>query len=256
MKRAGERLCFRVNRPAAFICVSDGVADEMRRHFPALSDRVVTIHNGVDTDGFAPGVRPEEASARRASLNAAAGQLVAVFVGSEWERKGLEPAIRALVAAPEWILAVAGGGDEARYRALAHELGVGERLRWLGVVSDIQPVYAMADAFVLPSSYETFSLVTFEAAASGLPVLAAPVSGVRELIDDGRNGFLIGREPDQIAARLRQLADDPALRERLGEAARRSALEFSWERMVDRHRELYRRLAEGSQPREREPARV
>ncbi len=54
-----------------------------------------------------------------------------------------------------------------------------------------QLVYELADAFVLPSSYETFSLVTFEAAASALPVLATPVNGVRELIEDGHNGFLI-----------------------------------------------------------------
>ena len=57
-------------------------------------------------------------------------------------------------------------------------------------------MYELADAFVLPSSYETFSLVTFEAAASGLPILATPVNGVRELIEDGRNGFLIAPDPD------------------------------------------------------------
>ncbi len=59
-------------------------------------------------------------------------------------------------------------------------------MHWLGVVRDIQVVYELADAFVLPSSYETFSLVTFEAAASGLPILATPVNGVRELIATGR----------------------------------------------------------------------
>lgn len=247
LKRAGERLCFRVDRPAAVVCVSDGVAAEVREHFPALAERVVTIHNGVDTASFAPDVRAAEAQAMRASLAVPERALIAAFVGSEWERKGLEPAIRALASAPDWILLVAGAGDEPRYRALADALGLGERVRWLGVTSDVQLVYALADAFVLPSSYETFSLVTFEAAASGLPILAAPVSGVRELIEDGRNGFLITREPRDIAERLNELARDPALRGRLGRAARESALRFSSERMVAEHHELYQRLAGRSQ---------
>jgi glycosyltransferase involved in cell wall biosynthesis len=243
LKRAGERLCFRANRPAAFVCVSHGVADEMREHFPKLADRVVTIHNGVDTEAFAPDVRRSEALAARASHGIAEEELVAVFVGSEWERKGLEPVIRALALAPQWRLLVVGGGDRARYQALADSLGVGRAVHWLGVTSDVQLAYAMADAFVLASSYETFSLVTFEAAASGLPVLATPVSGVRELIQDGQNGFLISREPEVIAARLQQLADDPGLRTRLGGAARESALGFGWQAMVSTHHDLYGRLA-------------
>ncbi len=103
----------------------------------------------------------------------------------------------------------------------------------------------MCDAFILPSSYETFSLVTFEAAASGLAILAAPVSGVRELIEDGRNGFLISREPEMIAERLARLAADAELRAGLGAAARESALGFSWERMVADHERLYAQLAAG-----------
>jgi glycosyltransferase involved in cell wall biosynthesis len=243
LKRRGERLCIATNRPAAILCVSDGVAEEVREYFPQLAERVVTIHNGVDTETFAPGVRDEDARAARAELEISPQRLVAAFVGSEWERKGLEPAIRALALAPDWDLVVAGDGDRTSYQELADGLGAGERVRWLGVISDVQLVYALADAFILPSAYETFSLVTFEAAASGLPILATPVSGVRELIEDGRNGFLITRDPQEIAGRLTELASDPELSSRLGAAARESALNYSWRRMVDRHSELYARLA-------------
>jgi glycosyltransferase involved in cell wall biosynthesis len=248
VKRLGERVCFRTARARAVVCVSDGVAAEVREHFPALADRVLTIHNGVDTDVFSPGVRTQDARALRAAQEIPADGLVVVFVGSEWERKGLEPAIRALADSPEWTLLVAGGGERAPYEALAERLGVRGRLRWLGVTADVQLVYQAADAFVLPSSYETFSLVTFEAAASGLPVLATPVSGVRELIEDGHNGFLIDRDPQLIATRLNQLAADAQLRSRLGAAARESALRFSGERMIDQHHELYERLAGHGHP--------
>ncbi|HTR89744.1 MAG TPA: glycosyltransferase, partial [Solirubrobacteraceae bacterium] len=74
----------------------------------------------------------------------------------------------------------------------------------------------------------------------GLPILAPAVNGIRELVRDGENGFLIDREdPTTIATRLRELADDPALRERLAAEVRRRALDYSWERMVERHDELY-----------------
>jgi glycosyltransferase involved in cell wall biosynthesis len=242
VKRVSERLCFRRNRDATFICVSEGVAEEVRTHYPELSERVLTVHNGVDLDAFAPGAGRQGAQELRARLGIADGRLVAAFVGSEWERKGLEPLIRASAAAGGWDVVVAGDGDRRRYQALADSLGVGARVHWLGVTDEVQVVYELADAFVLPTSYETFSLVTFEAAASGLPILATPVSGVRELIEDGVNGFLITRAPELIAARLSELAADRQLRERLGSAAREAALRFSWAEMVAGYRDAYARL--------------
>ncbi len=246
LKRLGERVCFRASHARAFVCVSKGVASEIRAHYPQLADRVLTIHNGVDTELFAPAVGPDEVRAMRERIGIADGRLVAAFVGSEWERKGLRSAIQALASAPGWDLVVAGGGDERGYQALADSIGVGGAVHWLGVVRDVQVVYRLADAFVLPTSYETFSLVTFEAAASGLPILATSVNGVEELIDHGRNGFLIAPEPEAIASHLRTLAADPALRVGLGQAARRSAQEFSWASMVSKHEQLYARLAASS----------
>jgi len=248
LKRASERLCYRPSKAAAFLCVSRGVADEMRESFPELADRVLTIHNGVDTNVFAPDVRADDARELRATLGVGEERLVAAFVGSEWGRKGLGELMHALASTPGWDLVVAGSGDRQRYQELADSLGIGGAVHWLGVTPDVQLVYALADAFVLPSSYETFSLVSFEAAASGVPVLATPVSGVRELIEHGRNGFRISRDPEEIAGRLAQLAADPALRARMGRAARESALAFSWEEMVTKHVELYSRLDAGSQP--------
>ncbi len=243
LKRVGERICYRLNRAATFVCVSEGVAEEMGKHFPMLAERLITIHNGVDLEMFAPRLRDREAGVRRRALRIADERLVALLIGGEWERKGLEPLIRALALAPGWTVVVAGEGDWRSYQGLADSLGVSEAVRWLGVTSDVQLLYQLADAFVLPSSYETFSLVTFEAAASGLPILATPVSGVRELVRDGENGFLIGRDSAGIAESLRKLGEDAALRKKLGQAARESALAFSWEQMVAKHHRLYRAIS-------------
>jgi glycosyltransferase involved in cell wall biosynthesis len=243
LKRLGERICFARNRKATYVCVSEGVADELRTYFPALAPRTLAIHNGVDTEVFAPARHAQRALGLRYALGIGSERLVLAFVGGEWERKGLRAVIGALASAREWDLLVAGEGDESSYRALARSLGVGEAVHWLGVTREVEVVYALADAFVLPSDYETFSLVTFEAAASGLPILATPVSGIRELIADGESGFLIAPRADVIAERLSRLAADRALSLRLGAAARSSALAFSTQRMVKRHHDLYSHLS-------------
>ena len=67
-------------------------------------------------------------------------------------------------------------------------------MHWIGVSRDVAPLYQLADALVFPTSYEAFPLVALEAAASGLPILATPVNGIRELVRDGENGFLIGAD--------------------------------------------------------------
>ncbi|TML00081.1 MAG: glycosyltransferase family 4 protein [Actinobacteria bacterium] len=243
--RLGERVMFARGRPARFICASEGIAEEIREHFPKQGDRAITIPNGVDLSAFAPGSRREEALALRASLKIQGGRRLAIFVGSEWERKGLEPVIRALglAEAAAWDLLVVGDGDRERYERLAQEVGAAAAVHWLGVSRDVAPVYQLADAFVFPTSYEGFPLVALEAAASGVPILATPANGIRELVRDGVNGFLISRDPAVIAQRLRELGEDDALRGRLGSAARTSALDYSWEKMVERHRELYESLS-------------
>jgi glycosyltransferase involved in cell wall biosynthesis len=248
VKRAVERACFRINAQATFVCVSNGVADEVREHVAVDPAHVVTIHNGVDTAAFAPGLRRREAQTLREGLEIDPPTLVLAFVGGNWEDKGLGLLIEALAGAPGWELVVAGAGEPRPYLDLARRLDVAGRVHWLGVVHDIETVYELADAFALPSRYETFSLVTFEAAASGVPVLATPVSGVSELIEDTRNGYLVAPDASQIAARLRELAGDPELRARLGAAARSAALGFSSAQMIRAHHELLTRLA-SSRPR-------
>ena len=244
-KRLSERAAFRRNREAVFACVSEGVAGEVREYYPTLAPHVIAIHNGVDLERFEPGRWSEQARAERQRLGVGERELVALFVGGEWERKGLRPAIAALAGAPGWTLAVAGDGDRSHFEALARSLGVLDRIRWLGVQREVAPLYAMADAFLLPTSYETFSLATFEAAASALPLLVTPVNGVRELLEPGVNGFFIDRRPEGISEALRRLADDPARRLEMGRAARRSSLRFGWENTVELHHRLYRRLTGG-----------
>jgi glycosyltransferase involved in cell wall biosynthesis len=229
-----ERWCYSPRRTGTLIGVSRGVVGELDRFFPRMRGRIIEIPNGVDTTRFAP---PEEGRPPERPDG-----IEAVFVGGDWERKGLRQAIEAIALAPGTRLTVVGLGDESSYRALATERGIADRVTFAGPTDDTAPFYKSADVFLLPTAYETFSLVTYEAAASGLPLLVTPVSGVEDLLVDDRNGWFIDRDPEQIAARLRALVADPSLRAQLGTNAREDSQRFSWSRVVDEYADLYARL--------------
>ena len=231
MKRLAERVCYSPSRTRRLVAVSNGVADELRRHFPKMRDRVMVIPNGVDISVFHPPTEPGEDSA--------GDGLEAIFVGSEWERKGLRIAIEALDGLPEVRLTVVGEGDVDSYRQLTGTLGVDERVHFVGATDDVAPWYRDAGVFLLPTSYEAAPLVTYEAAASGLPLLVTKVNGVEDLLREGVNGWFIEREPGDVRERLRALQEDPSLIAEMGEAAHRDALEFSWSHVVERYRDLY-----------------
>jgi glycosyltransferase involved in cell wall biosynthesis len=182
----------------------------------------------VDLDWFRPGI---DASALRGDLRLD-GKRVLAFTGRLVPHKGVDVILQALRLLPDdVVLLVVGSGPRLRALvALARRLGVGERVRFCASVSDdaLPRFLALADVFVFPSQnrLEGFGLAVAEAMAMGLPVVITDMPGVREVIEDGREGLLA--EPllaDDLAAKLRVLLDDPALARRMGTAGRRRAEE-------------------------------
>ncbi len=88
----------------------------------------------------------------------------------------------------------------------AERVGVAERVLILGEQRELEPYYAAADMFVLPSAYESSGLVFLEALASGLPVIATPVGVATDVVRDGENGFIVRRDAAEIGDRMEQLA--------------------------------------------------
>ena len=135
----------------------------------------------------------------------------------------IDVALRALALLPESVvLWIVGTGEQAdELKALSRQLGVEERVMFLGLQRNVEPFLQAADCFVLPSRWqEAAGLVVLEAQASGLPVVASRIGGIPEYIDDDRTGLLFA--PDDIgalAACLRRLCTDAALVRRMGSAA-------------------------------------
>lgn len=238
-----ERWSYRPGRTGWFAPVSPGVAGEVERHFPGIP--VLLAPNGVDRERFRPD--PQARREVRRELGIGGDDVVAVFVGGDWHLKGLAVAIEGVALAARRSreplrLVVVGRGDERFFRHLAGEHGIGDRVVFAGQRSDPERYLAAADLFVLPTCYETFSLAAFEAAATGLPVVATRVHGVDELVGDGDAGIPVERDPRAVADAVAALAASPELRRRVGATARERSAAFTWKRSADAIETVYREV--------------
>ena len=202
-------------------------------HLLGLAPNVVrTVHNGVPSADVERLPRP------------VAGPLVG-SAGRLAPQKGFDDLLRALASVEDATLVLAGAGPEGEsLERLAGELGVAERVIWLGWRDDVRGLLATLDVFVLPSRFEGFPLVLLEAMLAGTPVVAADVGSVAEAVLDGETGLLVPPgDPAALATAVRRLLADETLRSRLATAGRQHVLaHFSAEAMTRSFRELYDEL--------------
>jgi glycosyltransferase involved in cell wall biosynthesis len=189
-------------------------------------------------------VAPAPPPADRAELDLQPGTRLVLAVGRLVEQKNHALAVRALADVPDAVLAIAGTGPLlADLERLARESGVAERVRFLGLRPDARALMGAADVVVMPSRWEGLPLSALEALASGTPLVATDVRGLRELVTDGENALLVPEEPEALAAALRRVLDDPELAGRLAAAGKEVEGAGSDQRLVERFLELYERLA-------------
>jgi glycosyltransferase involved in cell wall biosynthesis len=204
---------------------------------PTATHRVVQIHNGVDTAAY---------STAGPVSDRAPGPLV-VCVGRLSEQKGQDALIGALglLADPDVMLRLIGDGpDASRLRALSRELGLVDRVEFVGS-TDPRPHYRAADVVALPSRWEGQSLVLLEAMACGSAVLATPAAASGFGTSEGVLGTG-GHDPEQLAGPLELLLGDAELRQQLGRAARAFVTEHhAAEITARRHDELVASLLTG-----------
>jgi UDP-glucose:(heptosyl)LPS alpha-1,3-glucosyltransferase len=229
-----ERWSYRPGRLKTFAAVSIGVANELQRDYPGIPVRMAP--NGIDVDRF----RPDQKVRRevRNELGVAPTDLVALFLGGDWDRKGLAIAIEGIAKASATArrplsLWVVGRGDERRFRAIAERSGIADHVRFFGLRSDPERFFQASDVFVLPTLYETFSLAAFEAAASTVPVVAPAVSGIDELIGQNEAGIVVERTSESVGEAIARLAVDADLRARMGAIGRQRASRYTWQESVE-----------------------
>ena len=238
-----ERALFTSERLRAVICNSAMVMREIQSRFGTPADKLVLIRNAVDSTVFNASLRGEMRSAVRQQLGIPEEACVALHVGSGFERKGVAAFLEALAGADTRPWGVVVGKDKraAHYAALAKRLGIAERVRFVGAVSDVRPYLAAADSFMLATLYDPFPNAALEAMACGLAIVTTTHCGAAELVVEGENGFVRDAlDVLGLAAALARL--DPATAARMGARAREAVAAFTTEAMAAQYLALYRRL--------------
>ena len=205
------------------------------------------ISNGVDVGRYAPGDRY---GAVEQKYHLRAGSRI-LFVS----RLAKDKEIHVLIEAMQHLgsdlgaelLLVGRGDDEPRLRELTDELGLGDHVRFLGFVpeADLPVLYRASDLFAIASICEVQSLPTLQAAATGLPVVAADAVALPELVHNGVNGFLVPpADPEGFARAMEKILRDRALARQMGAASLGIAQEHAEERTFDRYESLWLQAVE------------
>jgi len=198
------------------------------------SDNISLIYHAVDVDHLNPvRCRGLRAEARR-TLQLRDDAFVILIVGNDWKKKGLPCLVEAVASLRNpnlWIL-VRGQDGSSSCRDLFRKHGLENRLRILPQVAQIESYYAATDLYVGPSLEDSFAFPPLEAMACGIPAIVSSQMGVSEIISDGVDGFILKdpRDSSRLAELIRLLYGNAALRQRIGEAAARTACEYTWER--------------------------
>jgi len=210
------------------------------QHYPSNYRRSLTlIEHGLDVPAAK---RNRDATRQRFSLPCDAPVLL--NVGRLVAQKNQDVLIQALERIPRAHLAIAGGGsnDEA-YRSLAHQLGVADRLHLLGALEsdDIADLYAAADVFVFPSTWETFGLAAVEAAMMNVPMVVADLAVLREVLSTPAQPSTVFVDPHDVegwAAAIRSQVEAPPPPDILVGFAQAVARRYSRKRMIDGYLKL------------------
>jgi glycosyltransferase involved in cell wall biosynthesis len=232
---ARDRFMIGGRRYRRYIAVSPRVSLELKMYYKVPPHLISVIPNGIDLEKFRPNLVSRQEI--RDKFGISSDTRLLLFVGHEFDRKGLAYAIKALNHLDGDVrLLVVGSGDPAPYRRL---LPNGDsRLIFAGTRKDAPAFYAAADGLVLPTAYETFSLVCMEAMASGVPVFATRVGGIEDYLKDGVNGYGVERDGEIIAAKIRCAFDNEGRLSALREGARATAESFDWNVVAARYAAL------------------
>lgn len=203
---------------------------------------MTVVYHGVDVKTFAPVDHNPVRPAMRARLGIDDREVMFLFVGDM--RKGGSQCIHALSQVTAGKLVFISRTPEHEYRSLASRLRVADRVVFAGPTRQVERFYAAADAFLLPTHYDSFAMVLLEAMASALPVVVSREAGAAELIEHGVNGLLLEnfRDIQELASYMTLLAENKELARRMGHAARQTAEAHSWDAAAAATMQVYERV--------------
>ena len=230
---------FGIERADAVTAVSHYLADETQRIFGTKKD-IAVVPNFVDLDRFRATPCPEANALRKS------GEQMLVHVSNFRPVKRVLDLVEAFARLSTRrevrLLMVGDGPDQGAAQQRAQDLGVGERVHFLGSQEAVERILPCGDVFVLPSQYESFGLAALEAMACEVPVVATRGGGIPEVVEDGVSGRLFrAGDVGDLAAVLDEVLSDEPRRRRMAVAARERAKQsFSMTAIVEQYERVYR----------------
>ncbi len=186
--------------PWKILCISPAMEDDFRSLYGSADGKLALLENPMMIQPPEAGQIKKDRQWFRDVYALAPEDRVAVFVGHDFRRKGLSWAIRAIAQTKtSWKLVVAGLGKVKNYIALAQQLGVADRVKFIGPTRVTGGVYSAADALLLPTFYDSFGLVALEAVVYGLPVISTRFLGCHGYIENHKLGSIVD-SPREFAA--------------------------------------------------------
>ena len=218
------------------IAVSQGMKEDIGRIYGIDERKIKVIYNGVDVEKF----KKTEKRDILDELGIEPGYVL--FVGRMTRQKGLDTLIEASKYIRGKIVVVTGKEDSKEtYEHYRHLLEGEKNIMWYHryfTMEHLVQLYSHAAVFVTPSIYEPFGIINLEAMACETPVVGSNVGGIKEIVQNGINGFLVEKNnAKQLAEKVNLLLKDESLRREMGKNGRKRAEEFSWEKIA---RETYR----------------
>ncbi len=207
---------------------------------------VEVIYNGVNLEEFHPANRKVYRREIREKHGISDKEVVILFTGHYFLRKGLATLIAALPRLPkgDWRVLVVGSDHPGPFQEMARECGVEKRIVFAGHSGHPGCYYAASDIFAFPTLHEPFGMVITEAMASALPVITTRIAGASELITAGYDGVILNDSlnTDELAWHLEKLLNNRAMRAVMGFRARKKAEEYSWDKVAEKTEEVYRQV--------------
>lgn len=230
-----EKQIMAEDSPTVIIANSHLGREQAQSYYGVRSERLHVIHNGVDLERFNAKKSRARRDEIRSQWNIPSAASLLLFVANDWQRKGLITVLQAMgemkrVNNPPHLL-VAGKGKPSKYQTCIRDCSLQNRVHFAGRASNIEACYGAADLFVFPTLYDPFANVCLEAMACGLPVITTRENGFSELIEPGRNGFILKDCADfRQLARWLELGENPAFWKTMGLRAEETAQDHSYQR--------------------------
>lgn len=217
------------------------------KFYPVPEERIKVIHNGIDTERFSPANKEQYRTEIRRRHNLSDNDFVILYVGSGFKRKGVSYLIEAAarlgnntINKNRIKLLIVGKDKLLPYKRLAAKTGIDKNIIFVDYASETEKYYAASDIFALPTFFDPFANVTLEAMASGLPVITTKKNGASEIIEDGKDGFIINSpiEIDALTEKIKALLN-PEMRRNMANMAREKSKRFTWDRMTEETLKVY-----------------